>query len=222
MSDDEGFLRRWSRRKRERTKPAPSQPTDDALSDAPQTAIADDSAVVVPDAAPSPEALFDLTKLPPIESISAATDIRPFLARGVPAELTRAALRRAWTTDPAIRDFIGLAENQWDFTAPDGVPGFGSVETEHVRQMLAGLFAEREPEPTTPGPSAPRSRGSETPRSVALVATDPHAETRAPNVSPELPNDPTLHRSDENAAAPRNEEDPQLPVPRRHGSALPE
>ena len=37
-------------------------------------------------------------------SITAATDIRAFLAPGVPAELTRAALRRAWTADPAIRD----------------------------------------------------------------------------------------------------------------------
>jgi hypothetical protein len=34
-------------------------------------------------------------------------------------------LRRAWVGDPAIRDFIGIAENQWDFNDPDGIPGFG-------------------------------------------------------------------------------------------------
>jgi hypothetical protein len=32
--------------------------------------------------------------------------------------MTVAALRRAWVSDPVIRDFIGIAENQWDFTNP--------------------------------------------------------------------------------------------------------
>jgi hypothetical protein len=55
------------------------------------------------------------TALPPLESIAAESDIRCFLAPGVPAELTRAALRHAWVADPAIRDFVGLSENAWDF-----------------------------------------------------------------------------------------------------------
>jgi hypothetical protein len=49
------------------------------------------------------------------------------LRKGVPADLTRAALRRAWASDPAIRDFIGIAENQWDFNDPNGIPGFGPL-----------------------------------------------------------------------------------------------
>ena len=36
----------------------------------------------------------------------------------MPEDLARVALRRAWATDPAIRDFIGLSENSWDFNAP--------------------------------------------------------------------------------------------------------
>ena len=85
---------------------------------------------------PSPtESPFDAANLPPIESIGAASDIRPFLAPGVPADLTRAALRRAWSTDPAIRDFIGLSENSWDFNAQDGVPGFGSLTPQRLAQM---------------------------------------------------------------------------------------
>jgi hypothetical protein len=55
------------------------------------------------------------TALPPIESIGAESDIRCFLAPGVPVELTRAALRRAWVVDPRIRDFVGLSENSSDF-----------------------------------------------------------------------------------------------------------
>jgi len=53
----------------------------------------------------------------------------------VPADLTRAALRRAWSTDPAIRDFIGLSENSWDFNAQDGVPGFGSLTPQRLARM---------------------------------------------------------------------------------------
>jgi hypothetical protein len=100
MSKPENFLTRWSRRKR-------------------------DAAVVVVLQAEPPSP--DLSLLPPIESILAATDIRPFLQAGVPADLTRAALRSAWAADPAIRDFIGIAENQWDFNDPAGIPGFGPL-----------------------------------------------------------------------------------------------
>jgi hypothetical protein len=53
--------------------------------------------------------------LPPIESIGDKSDIRGFLAPGVPVELTRAALRHAWVADPTIHDFVGLSENSWDF-----------------------------------------------------------------------------------------------------------
>ena len=88
-----------------------------------------------PGQSPPAESPFDAANLPPIESIGAASDIRPFLAPGVPAELTRAALRRAWSTDPAIRDFIGLSENSWDFNAPDGVPGFGSLTPQRLARM---------------------------------------------------------------------------------------
>jgi hypothetical protein len=71
---------------------------------------------------------FDPASLPSIGSITADTDIVGFLKSGVPTALTRAALRRAWTSDPAIRDFIGIAENQWDFNDPNGISGFGRLD----------------------------------------------------------------------------------------------
>jgi hypothetical protein len=81
---------------------------------------------------------FDLASLPSIESIAAHTDIAAFLQTGVPAELTRAALRRAWATDPAIRDFIGIAENQWDFNDPNAIPGFGPLDpTDNAADLVA-------------------------------------------------------------------------------------
>jgi Protein of unknown function (DUF3306) len=110
------FLSRWSRRK------LAAESAGDTASD---------------EGAPA----FDPASLPPIESIQAATDVRVFLAAGVPRELSRAALRRAWVADPTIRDFIGIAENQWDFTKPDGIPGFGPLAlTPDLRRLISDLI----------------------------------------------------------------------------------
>jgi hypothetical protein len=51
---------------------------------------------------------------------------------------------RALLEDPAIRNAVGLAENSWDFTAPNGVPGFGPIRavTTHGTTTLA--CAERD------------------------------------------------------------------------------
>jgi hypothetical protein len=112
MSEEE-FLSRWSRRKRESraepAKPAEAQPAPPAETE-------------------NAESEFDLSSLPSIDEINAATDITAFLSKNIPQELSRAALRRAWATDPAIRDFVGLAENAWDFNDPTAMPGFGPLD----------------------------------------------------------------------------------------------
>jgi hypothetical protein len=114
MSESENFLSRWARLKRE-------SGSEESGVEEKRTADA------LPDADIPSSAAFDPACLPPIESIAAGSDIRLFLQAGVPAELTRAALRSAWTADPAIRDFIGIAESQWDFNDPATIPGFGSL-----------------------------------------------------------------------------------------------
>ena len=101
----------------------------------PDTTHVQTQSVAKPGQSPPTQSPFHAANLAPIESIGAASDIRPFLAPGVPADLTRAALRRAWSTDPAIRDFIGLSENSWDFNAQDGGPGFGSLTPQRLAQM---------------------------------------------------------------------------------------
>jgi len=138
MSGPESFLERWSRRKREATDvPAPEaaeQPREDK---------AGEQSAAAPPAAPATgasEEAFDPATLPSIESISADTDIRDFLRPGVPPDLTRAALRRAWTSDPAIRDFMGPVENGWDFNDPNAMAGFGSLAAEDVPRLLAQVF----------------------------------------------------------------------------------
>jgi hypothetical protein len=116
MSDE--FLTRWSRRKQAaKANAAPREPAaPGGVQPARSEAVARD------------EAEIDLSSLPPIDSITSATDVTAFLGKGIPLELTRAALRRAWSADPAIRDFVGLAENAWDFNDPTAMPGFGPLD----------------------------------------------------------------------------------------------
>src|SRR6476659_11089061 len=148
MSDEE-FLARWSRRKREASAGNPaSEPAEpmEARDPTPSSGSAEDP--------PTPD--VDLSSLPPIESIDGATDITAFLRRGIPQELSRAALRRAWTSDPAIRDFVGLAENAWDFNDPNAMPGFGPLDCSAnqvdalVRRIVGGLVQAAEGLPVSP------------------------------------------------------------------------
>jgi hypothetical protein len=95
----------------------------------------------------------DPAGLPSIQSITATTDVRPFLAPGVPRELKLAALHRAWMMDPRIRDFRGLQENEWDFSNPSRIPGFGPLEPSETTTYAARVFAETDGEfATDPSP----------------------------------------------------------------------
>jgi len=136
MSADESFLARWARRKRGAARKAHTGPKKTGCDAAPEVA-----ASLPPE---ETQLLLDPASLPPIDSIGAGSDIRPFLSASVPADLTRAALRRAWSVDPAIRDFVGLSENSWDFNALGGVPGFGSLTAEDARRLLARVMGEKE------------------------------------------------------------------------------
>jgi len=130
MSAPENFLSRWTRLKRESDTQHGNDLTGeesklDALAppEVETTAAQHRSGDLV-------EQPFDLASLPSVEAITVDTDIRGFLQAGVPPELTRAALRQAWASDAAIRDFIGIAENQWDFNDPNAIFGFGPLSAE--------------------------------------------------------------------------------------------
>ncbi len=125
MDEVEKFVSRWSRRKRASSLKGglPQDAASSVAATSNSSNTGDEAAASQDNAAPT----FDLATLPSIESITAATDIRSFLQSAVPVELARAALRQAWVSDPLIRDFVGIAENQWDFTNPTTIPGFGPL-----------------------------------------------------------------------------------------------
>ncbi len=220
MSDQE-FLARWSRRKQEARSgnpaPEPAEPME-AHDPTPPPGTAEDP--------PNPD--VDLSSLPPIESIDAATDITAFLRKGIPQELSRAALRRAWTTDHAIRDFVGLAENAWDFNDPNAMPGFGPLDCseaklgELVDRIVGGVrrAAESLPNPLTESKDEGRqadSEGHPAPKSHSAVAV---ADVRSTDEA-------TVEGSPQALAAPQPEaaqgadRDQALVGRRTHGGALP-
>ena len=243
MNDPENFIARWSRRKRnaaDDAKPAVARPpAATSTESAEQPREKSDPAPVV--SGPS-EAGFDLTKLPSVDTITADTDIRAFLAPGVPAELTRAALRRAWAADPKIRDFIGLSENAWDFNAPGAIGGFGPLEmTDELRQQITRMVGrsiqgaaagqsgspEREAQPSRPD-TPPRSAGPEVQSDEIATRAEaapekPEKEPQQHNARPDAAALPQRNKAD---IAPQpdsaNDDDDQLIAKRLHGRALPE
>lgn len=154
MADPESFLARWSRRKRD------AAPQESKRS-RPESIAAEDSSTAAGPPMPGDVAPpFDPASLPPLDSIGPGTDIRPFLVAGVPAELKRMALRRAWSADPAIRDFVGLSENAWDFNAVGAAPGFGAIDEETVRQLAKKMAGD--PGDDGPAPSSTAAKRDET------------------------------------------------------------
>jgi len=178
MSED--FLKRWSRRKRDAAEaeqagqPAPENaaPAGDERSSEPVEAIK--PAGPAKPAEPA-KPVLDLKDLPSIDSITAATDIRPFLQPGVPVDMVRAALRRAWSADPRIRDFVGLADYDWDYHAGGGAAGFGPLEmTDELRRAVARIVGEV----TDAGPPAPAGE--------RIVGIESPAESRVPGAEADV------------------------------------
>jgi hypothetical protein len=265
MSEPENFLSRWSRRKRESEQELDPAATEPGRSVRPRASgdpvphdetgeraaldsrsrgneRTEDVDPDIRDSEPVPEKTeFDLSTLPSLDSIAAETDIRAFLQKGVPAELTRAALRRAWAADPNIRDFIGIAENQWDFATGSDLPGFGPLEAspEELRRMVADLFGEGPPATSATEAATERANSaqkvSESPQ-VPTVSDNP-AEADRQEVAAATKDQPAPQDASTGSSASivrRNEVDVAMqqvgvgeeyrhqPIRRPHGRALPQ
>jgi Protein of unknown function (DUF3306) len=197
MSDD-GFLTRWSRRKR--AAEAAGQPraaavegeVESAPGIAGGTSAAGDSAGAAPEAELSADVLADLPRL---EELTAESDVSLFLRRGVPESLRNAALRRMWSLDPKIRDFLSEArEYAYDWNTPGGVPGSGPLLSgEEARRLAARILGARDEaaQPDEAGSATPSvSQSSE----AAAHETQPADEGAAVRTSgagdePERPSD---------------------------------
>ena len=216
MTAPESFVSRWARLKRGPDSDRTRTPAGET------TATGRAGAVVQPEIAAAAEVPFDPASLPSIDAIGFDTDIRGFLQSRVPAELTRAALRQAWASDPAIRDFIGIAENQWDFNGVDTIPGFGPLpEGFDVSGLLQQVLDGRD----RPVEKTPQT--AEAVERLSSAAT--HPEPADPGIDRPQSSDAEFgnlsnDRSRESAAPEKDhaaEADDRSQNQRRHGSALP-
>lgn len=131
MTDRETFAARWNRRKLEAKRDDASLP--EAVSES----------LTATDAAP----IVDDTPLPSLDDITPEGDIAAFLHKRIPAELQKLALRKAWTSDPVISNFIEMAENQYDWNTPGGCPGFGPLDPSwDIEKLLAQATGALPPE----------------------------------------------------------------------------
>lgn len=205
----EDFLSRWARLKRE-SAAEPRPPDEAAMSESPSP--------LDPAAAPPSE----LAELPPIESLSAESSVAAFLQAGVPEDLTRTALRNAWVTDPTIRDFVGIAENQWDFNGEGTIPGFGSLSIEEYTRYVATRALQAEPGAETPAGDCSREEKSDNAAALnasteeALTTTTPVLGTQSVRAEPsgESPTTTVACHGATRANSPSQTKP-------RHGSALP-
>lgn len=138
---DEGFIARWSRRKREVVEAerplAPQVPPAEEL----PAALEEQAA-----AAPEPE----MVEPPSLDLIDKDFDLAHWLKQNVPESWKLAALRRAWLTDPTIRNFENPARDYaLDWNTPGGAPGYGPLtESDDVAAMVRQIFGDSpEPEP---------------------------------------------------------------------------
>lgn len=108
---EEGFLRRWSRRKRVAQRPAPD--------------------VAEHDAAPTAAPLTD-ADMPPIESLTEDSNYSPFMSPGVSEELRGAALRRLFRA-PRFNERCPLDSEYYDC---HGFTPLGSIVTHEMREEM--------------------------------------------------------------------------------------
>jgi hypothetical protein len=148
----DNFLSRWSRRKQQVRQ-------TEELFIAPPTEAVDTAAPIRPSQAEAPLTggergeggltPEEIAALPPVESLTAEADITMFLRKGVPEFLRNAALRRIWSLDPSIRDYVGEAlDYAYDWNVQGGVPGNGPLlPSDDVAAMVHQVFHGAEPQP---------------------------------------------------------------------------
>jgi hypothetical protein len=160
-------------------------------------------------ATPAPKAdddAIDPATLPPIESLGPDSDYTVFLKKGVPEALRLAALRKAWMSDPFIRDFRSPAiDYGWDFTTPD----YALRPGDDVAKLLDQIFPPAAAKPAKSETSNPAEAG---PQETApeKAADQPHA-TEVPKIEAEPPALNAVRELAPDPSKPRH----------RHGGALP-
>ncbi|RWO81721.1 MAG: DUF3306 domain-containing protein [Mesorhizobium sp.] len=218
---------RWSRLKQAARYSSTAGPQNDQLSPDEVAAPADSGEQLAP-AIVEPEAAEPAEPLPRLEDLTAQSDLSAFLRKGVPKMLKRAALRKMWSLDPAIRDHIGPSEYAWDFNSPGSMAGFGPLKasSEAVVDFLSNGGNPTDPAPAAMASQAPATSAVLADEGVNASADGSDSVTPDSSIEPANPESPpadgagTAIDRDEGAGAGAAESSP-IDRQRRHGGAMP-
>lgn len=141
--DDESSFARWSRRKAEASKGAvlkaePAAP-EAVARDAGRTASIDavDGRTTVPDAAADSVPNFSSFDF---DALDARSDYTQFMGKSVPDDVRNKALRKLWSSDPALSLHDGLDDCCGDYT--DARWAVGEIST--IYRIGKGLLSDEE------------------------------------------------------------------------------
>jgi Protein of unknown function (DUF3306) len=233
VSENEAFLVRWSRRKRQAEK-AKTEGLVKAVSNEDVS-----GSLMTPELAhstnrsgePVPElSAEEIALLPRVEDLTAETDVTQFLRKGVPMGLRNAALRRMWALDPAIRDYVSEArEYAYDWNVPEGVPGSGPLLTQDVDAMVRRITSDgQQPTACQRETMVAAEQDGETPsQPPEILSHDQEERSHLLQSTSELVSDSAtaLDNATEPAshgqASPCDSEISRNERIRRHGSAMP-
>lgn len=218
---EDNIFSRWSRRKQaERHDKAPAPGEEQA---APEAVDFD---VGSADRQPPEEEHEADEPLPSLDDLTAQSDLSAFLRKGVPDALKSAALRKMWSLDPAIRDYIGPSENAWDFNQPGSMAGFGPLDAkEAVVDFLSKLGDGEKPGPASRTAEMPAS----SPQQIAEVSPEHDASASSEGTDEAVPlpdnaagvEQPSDTSADTATGTARTGKSSHPAAPRRHGGAMP-
>ena len=189
--EDDGFVARWARRKRD----ARSEEQPEAVQ--PPEAVAEEGREIDPEAGdPEVDA-----KLPDIDSLDETSDFTPFMAKGVPEMLRRRALRKLWRINPVFAHLDGLNEYDEDFT--DAATVVENLKT--LYKVGKGMVPDEDEEEAPGDAAAEPSEPSESPENPEQVAEVGEAATAPPPPPqpPAPPESPTDSSADDVKPAPK-------------------
>jgi hypothetical protein len=243
--DSDNPLARWSRRKlaarqeQELATPEKEQASGEVPEDnAPEASLAEPG---LPETEATELEVAEVVEpLPRVEDLTAESDVAAFLKKGVPMALKHAALRKIWSLDPGIRDFVGPSEYAWDFNTPGSMGGFGPLdaketvvgflskaaraidtvtEPDQATQAAAPSHEQRpDPVPDTALPvEEPEASPAEKPPTEEPPGIEPPVLLAATDVSPSVEFGPHSHSTGKSSPS-------QLPEVHswpRHGGAMP-
>lgn len=168
--EDDGFLSRWSARKRSATG-VPEDQTDEIAD------LGEESQDPLPDPEKSDAEILEELDLPDPDTLGKGDDFTKFMTSAVPARLRNRALRRLWLTDPVLANLDEMIDYGEDFT--DAATVVENMKT--VYDSVRGMLPEEIEEEQADGDAETEDERDQNEDAVDAEETDDHEVVAALN-----------------------------------------